>query len=124
MGFVWTNHDEKSVEKSTLFLYTDIRGTIAEEREVNHMDNQPLATELIRELRASNRRWFIIALVELGIIIAIVAGFLWYLTIPIDEISIENDDGNATYIGHNLEGGLYNGESDTETQTSAEQSRQ
>ena len=88
------------------------------------MENQPLATELIRELRAQSKRWFIIALVELAIIIAIVAGFLWYLTVPIDEISIENDDGNATYIGHDLEGGLYNGESDTETQASTEQSGQ
>lgn len=81
------------------------------------MENQPLATELIRELRASNRRWFIIALVELGVIIAIVVGFLWYISLPIDEISIENDDGNATYIGHDLEGELYNGESYTEKES-------
>ena len=85
------------------------------------MENQPLATELIRELRAQSKRWFIIALIELVIIILIVAGFLWYLTVPIDEISIENDDGNATYIGRDLEGELYNGESNKETQTSAEQ---
>lgn len=84
------------------------------------MENQPLATELIRELRASNRRWFIIALVELGVIIAIVVGFLWYISLPIDEISIENDDGNATYIGRDLEGELYNGESYSETQSDTE----
>lgn len=80
------------------------------------MENQPLATELIKEVRAQNKRLFIIALVELGIIIATVCIFVWYLTVPIDEISIENDDGNATYIGRDLEGGLYNGESYTETQ--------
>ena len=85
------------------------------------MENQPLATELIRELRAQSKRWFIIALIELVVIILIVAGFLWYLTVPIDEISIENDDGNATYIGRDLEGELYNGESNKETQTSTEQ---
>lgn len=81
------------------------------------MENQPLATELIKEVRAQNKRLFIVALVELGIIIAIVIGFLWYISLPIDEISIENDDGNATYIGHDLEGELYNGESYTETQS-------
>lgn len=81
------------------------------------MENQPLATELIREIKASNRRWFIIALVELGIIIAIVLAFLWYISLPIDEISIENDDGNATYIGHDLEGELYNGTSNEKTQS-------
>lgn len=84
------------------------------------MENQPLATELIRELRASNRRWFIVSLVELGVIIAIVVGFLWYISLPIDEISIENDDGNATYIGRDLEGELYNGESYQETQSDTE----
>ena len=81
------------------------------------MENQPLATELIRELRASNRRWFIVALVELGVIIAIVVGFLWYISLPIEEISVEADGGNANYIGHDLEGELYNGESYTETES-------
>ena len=84
------------------------------------MENQPLATELIRELRASNRRWFIVALVELGIILAIVAGFLWYISLPVDEIFIENDDGNATYIGHDLEGELYNGTDNTQTQSNSQ----
>lgn len=87
------------------------------------MDNQPLATELIREVRAQSKRWFIIAMVELGIIIAIIAGFLWYLSLPIDEISVDAEGGNANYIGHDLEGGLYNGESYEETQTSSEQVR-
>ena len=81
------------------------------------MENQPLATELIRELRAQSKRWFIIALIELAVIILIVAGFLWYLTVPIDEISIDAEGGNANYVGHNLEGGLYNGENYEETQT-------
>lgn len=81
------------------------------------MENQPLATELIRELRASNRRWFIVSLVELGVIIAIVVGFLWYISLPIEEISVEADGGNANYIGHDLEGELYNGESYQETES-------
>ena len=81
------------------------------------MENQPLATELIRELRASNRRWFIVALVELGVIIAIVVGFLWYISLPIEEISVEAEGGNANYIGNDLEGDLYNGESYEETQS-------
>lgn len=97
------------VEKSAPLLYNEV--------EVLGMENQPLATELIRELRASNRRWFIIAIIELVIIIAVVLGFLWYISLPIDEISVEADGGNANYIGHDLEGELYNGESNTETQS-------
>ena len=41
--------------------------------------NQPLATELLKELKANSRRWFIISIVELIIIISITAGFIIYL---------------------------------------------
>lgn len=81
------------------------------------MENQPLATELIRELRAQSKRWFIIALVELVIIVLTVLAFLWYISLPIDEISVEADGGNANYIGNDLKGELYNGESNAETQS-------
>lgn len=81
------------------------------------MENQPLATELIRELKSQNRRIFIVAVIEAVMIILIVAGFLWYISLPIDEIVVEADGGNANYIGDDLEGDLYNGESYTETQS-------
>ena len=84
------------------------------------MDNETLATELIRELKAQSKRWFIIAMVELGVIVAIVVAFFWYFSLPVDEISIENEDGNANYIGHDLEGDLYNGKDYEETQGSEE----
>ena len=42
---------------------------------------------------------------------ATIAGFLWYISLPVDEVvSVENDDGNANYIGGDLDGGIYNGE--------------
>lgn len=81
------------------------------------MENQPLATELIRELKAQNKRMFIVAIVELVIIVITVLAFLWYISLPIDEISVEADGGNANYIGRDLEGELYNGESNTETES-------
>lgn len=37
------------------------------------MENENLATELLREVKASAKRWFIIAMVELGIIAILVA---------------------------------------------------
>lgn len=85
------------------------------------MENQPLATELIKELKAQSKRWFVIAVTELGIIIIIVIAFLWYLTLPVDQVSIDSKDGNATYIGRDLKGGLYNGENSSQTQSSQEQ---
>lgn len=91
----------------------------------NPMDNQPLATELIRELKAQSKRWFIIAIIELFIIIATVFGFLWYITLPISEVSVDSKDGGvANYVGGNVSGGLYNGENSSKTQTSTEQSKQ
>ena len=84
------------------------------------MDNETLATELIRELKAQSKRWFIVSLVELGIIIGIVLAFLWYISLPVDDISIENDSGNANYIGRDLEGDLYNGKDYEETQSSTQ----
>ena len=81
------------------------------------MENQPLATELIKELKAQNKRMFIVVIIEALIIIAITVGFLWYISLPVDEISVEADGGNANYIGRDLEGELYNGESYTETQS-------
>lgn len=82
-----------------------------------------LATEILQELRASARRWFIAFLIMLGIEVATVGAFLWYMSLPVDEtVQVENEDGNAMYIGDQnaLEGGIYNGTNNgTETESSA-----
>lgn len=68
-----------------------------------------LATELLSELKASARRWFIAFLIMIGVELATVAGFLWYISLPVDEtVTVENDDGNANYIGGNVGGDLNN----------------
>ena len=63
--------------------------------------NETLATEMLRELKASNRRWFIAFLVVLILWFATIGGFIWYISLPIDEVSVEQElDGNAnTMIG-------------------------
>lgn len=73
-------------------------------------ENTTLATELLREVKAQSKRWFITALVELGIIIIIVIAFIWYNSLPAEDISIDNDNGNANYIGRDLNGEVNNGE--------------
>lgn len=72
-------------------------------------ETMPLATELLKEVQISAKRWFIIAIVELLIILSMAGGFVWYLSLPIDEVVVENDDGNATYVGNDLTGAIYNG---------------
>lgn len=81
------------------------------------MDNEKLATELLHEIKASAKRWFIIAVVELCMIVALVGGFLWYTSLPVeseDVTTVENDGGNANYIGGSINGVLNNGQSDRE----------
>ena len=84
------------------------------------MENEtmPLATELLKEVQISAKRWFIIAIVELLIILSMAGGFVWYLSLPIDEVVVENDDGNATYVGNDLTGAIYNGKDNSKEATS------
>ena len=74
-----------------------------------YMDEEgmTLATEILRELKASAQRWFIAFLVMLGIEVATVAGFLWYLSLPAEEYSVtqDTDDGGDNYaVGGNYSG--------------------
>ena len=87
------------------------------EREV-----QTLATELLHEIKASAKRWFIIAVIELIIILSMAGGFVWYLSLPVDEevVSVESEDGNANYVGKDLTGAIYNGKSDGKKDTQSE----
>ena len=81
-------------------------------------DGVTLASEILAELKASARRWFIAFLVMVGVEIATVAGFLWYISLPTEEtVQVENDDGNANYIGGDNTGGVYNGENNSTQET-------
>lgn len=74
-------------------------------------EGQTLATEILKEVQRSAKRWFIAFILMIMLEIATVAGFLWYISLPVDEtVTVENDEGNANYIGGNLSGGVYNGE--------------
>ena len=83
------------------------------------MDNEQFATELLREIKASARRWFIAFCIVVGLELCTIAGFLWYITLPIDETTIEqsaDNDGNNSIIG-----GDYNGiipENNTQAESS------
>ena len=82
------------------------------------MTNDTLATEMLHELKASNRRWFIAFLIVLILWFATIGAFLWYVSLPIDETVVEQEvDGNANVL---VGVGNYNGnssESYSETQS-------
>ena len=72
-------------------------------------EGMTLATEILAELKASARRWFIAFIIMLCVEIATVAGFLWYISLPVDEtVTVENKDGNANYIGGDVSGEVNN----------------
>lgn len=63
------------------------------------MDNQTLASEMLSELKATNRRWFIAFLVVLALWFATIGAFLWYISLPIEDYSVEQyTDGDANSI--------------------------
>ncbi len=86
------------------------------------MDNEKmtLATELLHELKASARRWFIAFIIMSCLEVSTIAGFMWYISLPADDVIVENEDGNANYIGNDLNGVLNNGKNQENTESNAE----
>ena len=68
-----------------------------------------LATEILQELKASARRWFFAFIFMFCLEVATIGGFLWYISLPIDDVTVENEEGNANYIGDDLNGVINNG---------------
>ena len=76
-----------------------------------YMDEEgtTLATEILQELKASSRRWFIAFIIMIIIEIATIAGFLVYLSLPVEEtVTVENEEGNANYVGGDVSGSIEN----------------
>ena len=75
------------------------------------MEEMTLATELIKEVRQSAKRWFIAFCIMVGLEIATIGGFLWYVSLPVEEGSIEMqaDEGNANFINDSEVGDINNG---------------
>lgn len=72
-------------------------------------EGKTLATEILAELKASAKRWFIAFIIMLCLELATIGGFLWYISLPVDEmVEIENDDGNANYVGGDVDGNINN----------------
>lgn len=64
------------------------------------MDNElgtQLATEIMHELHQSSRRWFIAFIVMCVIEVLTVVGFIWYLSLPTEDTSIEQQADDDSY---------------------------
>lgn len=58
-----------------------------------------LATEIMKELKLSARRWFVAFCIMVVLEVATVAGFMWYISLPTEESTISQ---GADDIGGNL----------------------
>lgn len=71
------------------------------------MNNETLATELLKEAKVNAKRWFIIAMVILGMWLATITGFIVYLSLP-EEVTQTTVDQQTDGGGDNqIVGGDY-----------------
>lgn len=65
------------------------------------------ASDLLHEVKVNSKRWFIAFCVMVAVEIATIFGFMWYISLPVEDTAITQDaDGNS----HNyVVGGDFNG---------------
>lgn len=58
------------------------------------MEEKTLATELLHEVKASAKRWFIAFCIMVILEVLTIVGFMWYISLPVEEVSYtqEMDD--------------------------------
>lgn len=68
------------------------------------MNEETLASELLKELKATSKRWFIAFCIMVILEIATICGFLWYISLPVEEtettISQDAQDLDNSDIKH------------------------
>lgn len=91
---------------------------------MNDKENMSLATELLHELKASCKRWFIAFCIMVGVEVATIGGFLWYISLPVEEYVVDQDasDIDNSTINQSV-GGERDGESKTESELQEESSQ-
>jgi len=70
-------------------------------------ENIPLATEIIHELKAQSRRWFIAFIIVLGLWFSTIVGFMIYVSLPVEEVVMNQSADNNSH--NSMIGGDYNG---------------
>lgn len=87
---------------------------------MNEFDNTPFATELLHMIKQSAKRWFIAFCIMVGLELGTIVGFMWYISLPVDETTIEQgvEDIDNSNINQNV--GDYNGESIPKSDTQEE----
>jgi len=82
-----------------------------------------LATEMLKELKEQNKRSHVMEIILSGILVLVIAGFLWYISLPIEETTTttnttteeysQDSDGNGTNNIIGKDGDIENGKAES-----------
>ena len=83
------------------------------------MENDTLATEMLKEIKATSKRWFIAFIVTLCLWFATVVGFILYeyYSLPVDEVTTTYEQESDNESKNLIVGGDYNGETESDADT-------
>lgn len=73
------------------------------------MENESLATELLHEIKSQAKRWFIAFMIVLLLWFATIGAFLWYISLPVDEVETTVEQTADDYSNNQIVGGDYIG---------------
>lgn len=73
------------------------------------MENESLATELLHEIKSQAKRWFIAFMIVLLLWFATIGAFLWYISLPVDEVETTVEQTADDYSDNQIVGGDYIG---------------
>lgn len=72
------------------------------------MEKESLATELLHEVKTQAKRWFMAFIIVLLLWFATIGAFLWYISLPVEEISTIEQNADD-YSDNQIIGGDYIG---------------
>lgn len=61
------------------------------------MDHESLASELLREVKATSKRWFIAFIVMVILEAVTIFGFIWYIMLPVDDYEISQQSTDRSF---------------------------
>ena len=73
------------------------------------MENESLATELLHDIKSQAKRWFIAFIIVLLLWFATIGAFLWYISLPVDEVETTVEQTADDYSNNQIVGGDYIG---------------
>ena len=80
------------------------------EKQVTDLKGRLTATDMFTLIDRESKHKTMLIVVLLICWLLTIAGFIWYLTLPVDEYEVYNESGNANYIGNDMNGDFNYGE--------------